>query len=344
MKRGFLQSISGQTPSRMSEGAAAFIPFVLAFVSLLGATSPSAAQDTEIASHFDYDQTAPLELKQIGAEERGHATVYDITYASPKGGAVPAYLVVPKAKGLFPAVIWGHWYWENSPMRNRKEFLDEAVALARADVISLLPDGPIARPGHVANNEPLNEQQITDMVQAVVDLRRGTDLLLTRGDVDPKRLAFVGHSYHASAGAILSRVDRRFKAFVLMAGSLSDEVDLHSKEEQEHRLKVGPQRYDAFIRKYAWIDPGKYVAHAAPASVFLQYGKEKYFTPERIHEYENIVSQPRRLAIYDAPHALNAKARRDRLEFLTQQLNLRPLPASVITAIPELEQPPEPSS
>src|SRR5207237_7347366 len=126
----------------------------------------------------------------------------------------------------------------NSAVRNRKEFLDEATVLAQAEVVSLLPDGPVARPGHVTNNEPLNEQQITDMVQAVVDIRRGLDLLLARGDVDPKRIAFVGHSYHASVGAILSGTDRRFKAFVLMAGSLSDGVDLQLIEAHEDRLKV----------------------------------------------------------------------------------------------------------
>ena len=308
---------------------------------VLAETGRALAQDAEMLRHFDYDQKAAIEMKQIGAEKREHAIIYDITYASPKGGVVPAYLVVPKGKGPFPAVIWGHWYWENSPMRNRKEFLDEAIALAQAGVVSLLPDGPIARPGHVTNNEPLNEQQITDMVQAVVDMRRGLDLLLAREDVDPKRIAFVGHSYHASAGAILSGTDRRFKAFVLMAGSLSDEVDLQSKEEQEHRLKVGPERYDAFVKKYAWIDPGKYAAHAGPAFVFLQYGKEKYFTPERIREYEKIVSEPKRLKIYDAPHALNAVARRDRIQFLTEQLKLRPLSDSIIAAIPDLYQPPE---
>jgi hypothetical protein len=86
------------------------------------------------------------------------------------------------------------------------------------------------------------------------------------------------------------------------------------------------------------------VSHAAPAVVFLQYGREKYFAPERIHQYEKIVSEPKRLAIYDAPHALNAEARRDRIQFLTEQLKLMPLPASVIAAVPELEQPPEPSS
>ncbi len=55
-------------------------------------------------------------------------------------------------------------------------------------------------------------------IQAVVDLRRGVDLLLGRSDVDPRRLAYVGHSYGAQWGSILSAVDRRMKTSVLMAG------------------------------------------------------------------------------------------------------------------------------
>lgn len=111
------------------------------------------AQDPELVRRFDYDQSAPLELKTLGTQKRGDATVYDITYASPKGGVVPAYLVVPaKGKGPFAGVIWGHWYWTNSEMRNRKEFLDEAIALSSAGVVSLLTDGPIARPGYTVDN------------------------------------------------------------------------------------------------------------------------------------------------------------------------------------------------
>src|SRR2546429_3090834 len=116
------------------------------------------AQDPALFRHFDYDQKAPLGIKQVGIQHRTAATVHDITYDSPKGGVVPAYLVVPKGRGPFAAIIWGHWYWQNSSMRNRKEFLDEAVALAQAGVVSLLTDGPIARPGYVESKEPLNEQ------------------------------------------------------------------------------------------------------------------------------------------------------------------------------------------
>src|SRR5882672_1688173 len=155
-----------------------FVHFVLLAGTLLVSASSILAQDSDLVRHFDYDRNAPLGYKEIGVERRGDIRVYDITYASPKGGAVPAYLVVPNGKGPFAAVIWGHWYWGNSPMRNRKEFLDEAVALAEAGVVSLLADGPIARPGHVENKEELNEQGVTDLVQQIIDMRRGVDLLL----------------------------------------------------------------------------------------------------------------------------------------------------------------------
>ena len=300
------------------------------------------AQDADLVRHFDYDRHAPLNVKQIGVQHREHANAYDITYESPKGGAVPAYLVVPKGRGPFAAVLWGHWYWDNSSMRNRRQFLDEAVVLAQAGVVSLLTDGPVARPGHIESKDPLDERVALDFLQQVIDMRRGVDVLLARRDVDPKRIAFVGHSYNAGVGALLSGLDRRFKCFVLMAGLMSDEVTRRTKDFQEFRQKVGPEKLDALIAKYAYLDQGKYVSHAAPAVVFLQYGsQEKFLNAERAVQYAAVVSEPKRFKLYDAPHALNAEARRDRIQFLTEQLKLRPLPAGAIASIPNLYQPPD---
>jgi pimeloyl-ACP methyl ester carboxylesterase len=181
-------------------------------------------------------------------------------------------------------------------------------------------------------------------VQQVVDIRRGVDLLLARKDVDPKRIAYVGHSYNAVVGAILSGVDRRFKAFVLMAATMSDEISFKTPEYEQYRQKVGSEKFDAFIAKYAWTDHGKYVSHAAPAVVFLQYAtQEKFITPERARLYAAVVSEPKRFKLYDAPHALNAAARGDRIAFLTDQLKLKPLSAAVVVSIPDLFQPPEPN-
>src|SRR2546428_7379582 len=127
-------------------------------------------QDPDLVRHFDYDQKAPLGIKQIGVQRRAHATVYDITYDSPKGGVVPAYLVVPKGRGPFAAVIWGHWCWHNSSMRNRKEFLDEAVALAQTGMVSLLTDHPMSRLGYVQIKDPLDERNATEFLQQVIDM------------------------------------------------------------------------------------------------------------------------------------------------------------------------------
>ena len=319
-----------------------FNSILLISLFLLGAAL-SLAQDPDLIRHFDYDQKAPLGIKQIGVQHREHANVYDITYDSPKGGVVPAYLVVPKGRGPFAAVIWGHWYWDNSSMRNRKQFLDEAVVLAQAGVVSLLTDGPVARPGHIESKDPLDERVATDFLQQVIDMQRGVDVLL-RKDVDPKRIAFVGHSYNAGVGALLSGLDRRFKCFVLMAGLMSDEITQQTKEFQEFRQKVGAEKLDALIAKYSYLDQGKYVSHAAPAVMFLQFSnQEKSFSPELARQHAAIVSEPKQVKFYDAPHALNAEARRDRIQFLIEQLKLRPLSEAQIASVPNLYQPPEPN-
>src|SRR5258707_1385139 len=316
---------------------------LVAGILLIGATL-SRAQDPELIRHFDYDRHAPLGLKQIGVQRRATATVYDITYDTPKGGTVPAYLVVPKGRGPFAAVVWGHWCWQNSSMRNRREFLDEAVAMAQTGVVSLLTDHPMSRPGYVPIKDPLDERNATEFIQQVIDMRRGVDLLTARKDVNPNRVAYVGHSCNAAVGALLSGLDRRFKAFVLMAGTTTDKIWQNTKDFQEFRQKMGPEKVDAFLAKYSYLDQGKFVSHAAPAVILLQYGsREKFLNADRARQYAAVVSEPKQLKIYDAEHALNAEARRDRMQFLIEQLKLKPLSDSVIAAVPNLYQPPQPN-
>src|ERR1700751_2641524 len=241
--------------------------FVLLPLLVLAATA-----DDDLARHWAYDKNEPLEMSQAGVQERDGIRIYDLSYKAPlgdraslvgpKGGNVTAYLVVPSGKGPFPAVIYGHWCMPGSEKENRKEFLDEAIVLAHSGMISLLPDNVIVHPGFVEDKSPLNEQQVAVEVQQDINLRRGADLLLARDDVDPKRLAYVGHSCDAFAGAFLSGIDKRFKAFVIMAGDISFEVDKSTKAFQEYRQKIGPEKFDAYTDKYSWQDEGKYISHA----------------------------------------------------------------------------------
>jgi len=326
----------------------------IAYLALL-LVCPAAAResDQQLLRHWDYDRGAPLNAKEIGVRKLDGVTVHDISFSAPvgdrsaaigpNGGAATAYLVVPAGPGPFPAVIYGHWCMPGSEKKNRGEFLDEAIVLARSGVVSLLPDHVMVHPGFVEDNTPMNEKRIAVEVQQDVNLRRGADLLVARKDVDGKRIAYVGHSCDATAGGFLSGIDKRFKAFVLMAGDLSDEVDKKTKEFQEYRQKVGPDKLDAYMSKFAWMDAGKYVSHAAPAAVFLQYATEEpYLNPEAAKGYFEIVSEPKKLKVYEAPHALNAEATRDRIAFLAEQLSFDPPDAATVATIPALVQPPWP--
>jgi len=318
-------------------------------------TAAALAQNlpAELLHHWDYDTRVPLNLKQAGVQDRDGVKVYDISYSNPvgdrgaavgpNGGIVTAYLVVPPGRGPFPAVIYGHWCMPGSEKKNRTEFLDEAIVLAHSGVVSLLPDHVSVHPGFIEDNSPLNEKQIAVEVQQDVNLRRGADLLLARKDVDPKRLAYVGHSCDAAAGGFLSGIDKRFNAFVIMAGVLSDEVNMTTKQFQNYRQKVGPEKFDAFTARYAWMDAGKYVSRATPAAMFLQYASEEPFlNGDLAKKYFEIVSEPKKLKIYEAPHALNSEATRDRIAFLAEQLSFRTPDATAVAAIPALFQPPWP--
>ncbi len=206
-------------------------------------------------------------------------------------------------------MIYGHWCMPGSEKENRKEFLDEAVVLAHSGVISLLPDNVIVHPGFVEDKSPLNEQQVAVDVQQDINLRRGADLLLARDDVDPKRLAYVGHSCDAFAGAFLSGIDKRFKAFVLMAGGWPDDVFKKSPMYEQYRRKIGAEKFDAFQAEYSWADTGKYVSHAAPATVFLQFASDEQFvTAEMDKDYFAAVSEPKRMKIYEAPARVECRS------------------------------------
>jgi len=93
------------------------------------------------------------------------------------------------------------------------------------------------------------------------------------------------------------------------------------------------------------MDPGKYISHAAPAAMFLQYAtNEPFLNGEMAKQYFELVTAPKKLKIYDAQHALNAEATRDRIAFLAEQLSFKPPDSKAVAAIPALVQPPWPKS
>jgi cephalosporin-C deacetylase-like acetyl esterase len=321
--------------------------WLLAF--LLTATVIKASGQTtkprveDLARQFDYDSKAPLDVLEVGREHRDGVTIIDITYASPRGGRVPAYLVIPKGRGPFPAILFGHWMMPGSPFKNRREFLEEAIVLARSGAASLLIDAPLVRPGFVEEKDELRAaaQGSEASRQQVIDFRRGIDLLSTSPGIKKNRIAYVGHSFDAHVGGILSGVEKRINSFVLMAGSFAVEEYVFDPENaamQKVRERVGDEALRDYFRKYAWDDPVNLVGQSAPAAVFLQFGRQdKPITEKMARRYYQLFAEPKRIEFYDAGHELNAEARRDRVEWLRQRLSLKAIDHEALARIPELK-------
>jgi dienelactone hydrolase len=270
----------------------------------------------ELARMFDYDRNAPLDLKENGVEDRDGVKVHDITYASPKGGRVTAYLVVPPGKGRHAGLIFMHWGFGY-----RSSFLAEALLLARTGAVSLMIDAPYNRPApwrhEFDNSKPEVNRDV--YVQMVIDLRRGVDLLTSRRDVDAGRLGFVGLSLGAHMGGILSGVEKRIKAFVLMGG-------LPTITERLRRNNAdGKLNHD--IEVLSPIDPIHYVGHAAPSALFFQFARhDRFITEQQAIQYEEAASRPKIIKWYDTGHELNElESLRDRAEWLRQKIGLSPL-------------------
>ncbi|HEY9421174.1 MAG TPA: alpha/beta fold hydrolase, partial [Thermoanaerobaculia bacterium] len=264
---------------------------------------------------FDYDSSAPLDIKEAGVEKRGDVRVVDLTYESPMGGRVPAYLMLPSGEGKHAAVLFLH-----PGQGNRSTFVDEAVELARDHgIVSLTIDAPFLRPELQARRTqegPLNPaRDRREALQAIVDLRRGFDLLASRPEVDPKRMAYVGHSLGATLGGTLAGIEKRPVAFVLMAGFPSLTRSYTNGENQiayAFQELLPRERQEAYVKAMAPLDAVHYVGQAAPAKILFQFAKrDEFITSWDAEVYTQAASGPKEVRWYDTGHLFNEEARRE---------------------------------
>jgi dienelactone hydrolase len=285
---------------------------------MLAQAPPAPAQTLAI---FDYDAKAPSEFQEHGREVVEGATVADVSYASPKGGRVPAYLVTPSGRGPFAAVLFMHW-----GQGDRTEFLAEAVRYAKSGAVSLMIDAPHLRPDAKDFAFIADATAERDMfIQLVVDLRRGVDVLLAQPGVDPGRVAYVGHSLGATWGGALAGVEKRVGSFVLMGGlpRVSDVLgDSWFAKQVQKSFKR--EQLQAYAETLAPIDPERFVGHAERGHILFQFARhDRYISERAAADYERAAAAPQ-VKRYFTSHEFNdAESARDRQAWLFERLALK---------------------
>lgn len=268
---------------------------------------------------FRYDISQPLSIEEKSVEEHGSVIVHDIRFNDVAGQSTSAYLVTPKEKGSFAAILYVHWLGDPETS-NRTQFLKEAEDVSRHGAIALLIDMPWAVQGWFRNRDLRDDYDFS--IRQVQNLQRAIDLLAQRPDVDRKRITYVGHDFGATYGAILLGTDTRIRYAVLMAGTpiLSDWFLLGSQIQGEQR--------EAYIKKMAPLDPINFIGKTKSVPLLLQFAtRDKFIPKDKAELFANSASEPKEFRWYEAEHELNAQAVSERITWLEMKLKLAAPPA-----------------
>jgi dienelactone hydrolase len=263
---------------------------------------------------FRYDSSQRLNISENSSEVHGTIVVHDISFDDVAGQRMNAYLVVPQGKGPFAAVLYVHWLGDPETS-NRTQFLKEAEDLAQHGAVALLVDMPWSVSGWFTNRKLADDYEFS--VRQVQNLRRSVDVLLQRPDVDRKRVAYVGHDFGATYGAILIGVDARIRYAVLIAATpiLSDWFLLGAKIQGDER--------QAYIQKMAPLDPTNFIGKVKSVPVLLQFATtDKFISRDKAELFVRSASEPKEFHWYEAGHEMNAQAATERAAWLEMQLKL----------------------
>jgi len=300
--------------SRLGQIFFAFSLLLAAFAQAM-AMSPPENPSAETARLLAYDRSIAFDLKEESPKEQDGVLIRDVNYAAytPQRGRIKAYLIRPAGKGSFAGVVFFHWY--GTPNGNRSQFLDEAIALAKQGTVSLLIQGYF--PWAVAPTDAQKDRQ--RVIDQTIEVRRAFDLLLAQPQVNRKRIGFVGHDYGAMYGALVASVEKRVKAYVLIAGEGS-----FSNWSLKYLPVTASSGEDIYRQSMNALEPIKSVSHAAPASLLFQFANiDKYIPKTSASAFFAAASEPKQIIWYDADHQLNVDAaRKDRREWLARQLRL----------------------
>ncbi len=266
---------------------------------------------------FAYDVAAPLRLRTTVESTSGGVAVSAIAYDSPDGGSVTGLLFEPVDRpGPRPGIVLMH-----GMPGSARSIAGQGLGLAGHGAVVIAIDAPFARRG----GSPIRfvAEDRAEQIQLIKDLQRAVDVLRARPDVDDARIAYVGVSYGGAMGALFVGIERRLKAAVLVVGDGGLVSHSTGPEDAGFLAGLSCATRVGWLRAMVPIEPIRFIPHATPTALLLQSGRLDNLVPaadaEALHR---AAPEPRTIRWYDAGHALDAQALRDRHEWLNARIGL----------------------
>lgn len=287
---------SPRAPIPTSEAQSSSSQFADNPLAYLRVADPTASKEFYEANRqlFDYDRKASLDIQEVSRRVEGDLLVIEITYASPRGGRVPATLLVPDGTGPFAGLVM---------MRSME--LEFGMKYADVGAVVIFVDPPSFRPQAVGPRGivTFTDQDRDEQIQLIVDLQRAVDLLLARPDVDPERIAYLGVSYGGAMGGLLAGIEDRLQAYVLMIGDGGLVTHVTNPENRSMPLNALFEDHGEWIVDMWPVEPIHYVSQASPTPLLFQNAtRDQYVNVEDAIRYQEAASEPKQVIWYDSVH------------------------------------------
>ncbi len=228
---------------------------------------------------------SPMNVLYIDSVKENSYTRYTISFTAADNEHVPAYLYVPVQEGAqkrLPAVLALHPTGEPGKKitDGQSSLLNRAYAkeMAERGYVVIAPDYPGF--GDLKDYDFKADRYQSGTMKSIFDNMRCVDLLQARQDVDPDKIAVMGHSLGGHNAIFTAAFDSRLKVTVSSCGwtLMHDYFNGDSSSAQKYGSKLWPwaqERYMPLIRDEYDLDPDKVpfdfdevIAAIAPRSFF----------------------------------------------------------------------------
>ncbi len=254
---------------------------------------------------YQYETSQPLAVKTVGVQTIGTTKFLRFSYGSTNHQRVPALLFTPvgaSASHPVPCLVILHG------LGGSKEIMaGMALDAAKAGYASLVIDeyGQGER-GPLKTVQGRQAQELaTTILQTSVDVRRGLDYLATQPQISSRKIGLAGVSLGACIGTVVSGVEPRIKAVVLISGG--GDWGLILKTLSSRSAVVGGRdtsafknvNWDALSVLLAPEDPLTFASHIAPRPLLMLGGrKDTTIVPKAQQELFDAAKQPKRIVWY----------------------------------------------
>ena len=221
------------------------------------------------AAAWGADSNGVQEVYYEGVPYQGHATRVFAYYAQPTNGVGP-----------WPALLLVHGAAQHANVSWAAFWAGRGYAALAMDLCGWGPDGALPDGGPGTSNwqtefEILNRNDVSAsyFYHAVCAIVRGHALLLSRPEVDRKRVGVHGLSWGGFFTCIAAGIDDGLRLAVPVFGAGFIYLDNYYSAVFSVPAPAGPQRY---IER---IDPARYLPNVSCPMLFVSGATDPYFSP-----------------------------------------------------------------